>query len=135
MNLKKLRTKLMLSGQTAWNWTVAAAITCVKPSGTVSQLVNSASGIHPRWAAYYLRTVRNDAKDPLSAFLKDQGIPCEPDQRNANALVFSFPQQAPKGSIVRSDVDALNFLEVWKDFQENWCEHKPSCYDLCCRRR
>jgi ribonucleoside-triphosphate reductase len=104
----------------------SCAITCVKPSGTVSQLVNSASGIHPRWAAYYIRTVRNDAKDPLSAFLKDQGVPCEPDERNANALVFSFPQQAPKGSIVRSDVDALSFLEVWKDFQENWCEHKPS---------
>ena len=104
----------------------SAAITCVKPSGTVSQLVNSASGIHPRWSQYYLRTVRNDIKDPISSFLKDAGIPCEPDSRNPSALVFSFPQKSPVGSVVRSDVKAVEFLEVWKKFQENWCEHKPS---------
>lgn len=104
----------------------SAAITCVKPSGTVSQLVNSASGIHPRWSKYYLRSVRNDVKDPLSEFLVASGVPYEPDQRNSNALVFYFPQQSPDHSIVRTDVGATEFLEVWKNFQENWCEHKPS---------
>lgn len=104
----------------------SAAITCVKPSGTVSQLVNSASGIHPRWAKYYLRTVRNDIKDPISQFLIEAGVPYEPDKRNPAALVFQFPMEAPDGSIVRTDVGAVEFLEVWKTFQENWCEHKPS---------
>lgn len=104
----------------------SAAITCVKPSGTVSQLVNSASGIHPRWAKYYLRTVRNDVKDPVSQFLIEAGVPYEPDARNPAALVFSFPQKAPDDSIVRTDVKAVDFLDVWKTFQENWCEHKPS---------
>lgn len=104
----------------------SAAITCVKPSGTVSQLVNSASGIHPRWAKYYLRTVRNDVKDPVSQFLIEAGVPYEPDQRNPSALVFSFPQKAPDSAVVRSDVDAVRFLDIWKMFQEEWCEHKPS---------
>ncbi len=104
----------------------SAAITCVKPSGTVSQLVNSASGIHPRWSKYYVRTVRNDAKDPLSDFLIAAGVPYEPDQRNPSALVFSFPQKAPDSSFVRTDVKATEFLDIWKNFQENWCEHKPS---------
>lgn len=104
----------------------STAITCVKPSGTVSQLVDSSSGIHPRWSAYYLRSVRNDFKDPISTFLKESGIPCEPDQRNANAMVFYFPQQAGPSSITRDQVGAIEFLERWKDFQENWCEHKPS---------
>lgn len=104
----------------------SAAITCVKPSGTVSQLVNSASGIHPRWSKYYLRTVRNDVKDPLSQFLVDAGVPHEPDARNPSALVFSFPQEAPDGSYLRCDVGAVEFLDIWKTFQENWCEHKPS---------
>jgi ribonucleoside-diphosphate reductase alpha chain len=104
----------------------SAAVTCVKPSGTVSQLVNSASGIHPRWAPYYLRSVRNDVKDPLSQFLIETGVPYEADQRNPSTLVFSFPQAAPSTSIVRSDVNAISFLNVWKKFQEDWCEHKPS---------
>jgi ribonucleoside-triphosphate reductase (thioredoxin) len=104
----------------------SCAITCVKPSGTVSQLVNSASGIHPRWAKYYLRSVRNDIKDPVSQFLKEAGVPCETDQRNPSALVFYFPQRAPETSTVRRDINAIDFLEVWKSFQENWCEHKPS---------
>jgi ribonucleoside-diphosphate reductase alpha chain len=104
----------------------STAVTCVKPSGTVSQLVNSASGIHPRWARYYLRTVRNDAKDPITQFLMEAGVPWEPDQRNSSAIVFSFPQKSPDESIVRSDIDAVESLEVWKHFQENWCEHKPS---------
>lgn len=104
----------------------SAAITCVKPSGTVSQLVNSASGIHPRWSEYYIRTVRNDSKDPLSQFLRDAGVPSEPDQRNPNAVVFSFPQRSPEGSYKRSDLTAIETLESWLRFQENWCEHKPS---------
>lgn len=104
----------------------SVATTCVKPSGTVSQLVNSASGIHPRWAPFYLRSVRNDFKDPLSQFLIDQGVPYEPDQRNASALVFSFPQKAPEGSLTRSSLGAIEFLDVWKRFQAGWCEHKPS---------
>jgi ribonucleoside-diphosphate reductase alpha chain len=104
----------------------SAAITCVKPSGTVSQLVNSASGIHPRWAPYYLRTVRNDVKDPISTFLIESGVPYEPDQRNPSAYVFYFPQKSPVQSVNRSDIKAVDFLEVWKNFQENWCEHKPS---------
>jgi ribonucleoside-triphosphate reductase len=104
----------------------SAAITCVKPSGTVSQLVNSASGIHPRWSRYYLRTVRNDVKDPITEFLKDAGVPWELDARNPAAVVFAFPQQAPDASVVRSDVGAVEHLETWKTFQENWCEHKPS---------
>ena len=104
----------------------STAITCVKPSGTVSQLVNSSSGIHPRWAKYYVRTVRNDVKDPISQFLIDSGVPHEPDQRNSSTMVFSFPQKAPSTSVVRQDVKAVDFLEVWKKFQEDWCEHKPS---------
>lgn len=104
----------------------SAAITCVKPSGTVSQLVNSASGIHPRWANYYLRSVRNDIKDPISAFLIESGVPHEPDARNPSAYVFYFPQKAPETSVVRTDIGAVEFLDVWKNFQDNWCEHKPS---------
>lgn len=104
----------------------SAAVTCVKPSGTVSQLVNSASGIHPRWASWYLRSVRNDIKDPISQFLIDSGVPYEQDQRNTNAYVFYFPQQAPSSSIVRSDLRAIEALDIWKIFQEGWCEHKPS---------
>lgn len=104
----------------------SAAITCVKPSGTVSQLVNSSSGIHPRWSRYYIRTVRNDVKDPISQFLVKAGVPHEPDGRNPSALVFSFPQMAPKGSVLRDQIKAVDFLEVWKTFQEHWCEHKPS---------
>jgi ribonucleoside-diphosphate reductase alpha chain len=104
----------------------STAVTCVKPSGTVSQLVDSASGIHPRWAKYYIRTVRNDAKDPVSQFLRDSGIPCEPDQRNPSALVFSFPFKAPDEAVVRNDLDAISALEQWLYFQDHWCEHKPS---------
>lgn len=104
----------------------STAITCVKPSGTVSQLVDSASGIHPRWSNYYIRTIRNDVKDPISAFLKDIGIPCELDQRNPQVEVFSFPKKAPVGAVVRQDIGAVASLELWKRIQDEWCEHKPS---------
>lgn len=105
----------------------SAAITCVKPSGTVSQLVDSASGIHARHSAYYIRTVRGDNKDPLTQFMKDQGIPHEPDvMKPDSTTVFSFPQKSPQGAITRNDMTAIEQLELWLTYQRNWCEHKPS---------
>jgi ribonucleoside-diphosphate reductase alpha chain len=106
---------------------VSAAITCVKPSGTVSQLVDSASGIHARHSAYYIRTVRGDNKDPLTQFMKDQGIPSEPDvMKPTQTTVFSFPMKAPEGAVVTADLSAIDQLEMWLAYQRNWCEHKPS---------
>ena len=105
----------------------AAAITCVKPSGTVSQLCDSASGIHPRHSAYYIRRVRADNKDPLTKFMKDKGVPWEPDvMKPESTTVFSFPMKAPKGAVVRDDIDAIKHLELWAVYQESFCEHKPS---------
>ena len=106
---------------------VSAAITCVKPSGTVSQLVDSASGIHARHSKYYIRTVRGDNKDPLTQFMKDQGIPHEPDVfKPDQTTVFSFPQKAPDGAVCTADMSAIEQLEMWLMYQRNWCEHKPS---------
>ena len=106
---------------------VAAAITCVKPSGTVSQLVDSSSGIHARHSPYYVRTVRGDNKDPLTNFLKDQGVPSEPCvMKPDTTTVFSFPVQSPAGSITRNDMTAIEQLEMWLAYQRHWCEHKPS---------
>jgi ribonucleoside-diphosphate reductase alpha chain len=103
----------------------STAITCVKPSGTVSQLVDSASGIHPRYSEYYIRRVRGDVKDPLTQFLMDSGIPHEPDVMNPdNMMVFSFPQKSP--TMYKQDLTAIEHLELWLCYQENWCEHKPS---------
>jgi len=105
----------------------SAAITCVKPSGTVSQLVDSASGIHARHSPYYIRTVRGDNKDPLTKFLVDQGVPNEPDvMKPDNTTVFSFPQKAPAGAVTRNDMTAIEQLETWLTYQRHWCEHKPS---------
>lgn len=105
----------------------SAAITCVKPSGTVSQLVDSASGIHARHSAYYIRTVRGDNKDPLTQFMIDQGIPNEPDvMKPDSTTVFSFPQKSPVGAITRNDMTAIEQLELWLVYQRHWCEHKPS---------
>lgn len=104
----------------------STAITCVKPSGTVSQLVNSASGIHPRFSNYYVRTVRGDKKDPLSQMMVEQGIPHEEDVINPSNWVFSFPQKAPEGATCVSDVGAMEQLKLWKIYQDHWCEHKPS---------
>jgi len=104
----------------------SASITTVKPSGTVSQLVDSASGIHPRHNAHYIRTVRADSKDPLALFLKDKGVPCEQDVTNANNLVFSFPIMAPSGCITRNDRTAIEALEHYLAFKRFWCEHNPS---------
>jgi ribonucleoside-diphosphate reductase alpha chain len=105
----------------------STAITCVKPSGTVSQLVDSASGIHARHSSYYIRTVRGDNKDPLTQFMKDQGIPSEPDVMKPDATtVFSFPQKSPEGAVTRNDMTALEQLDLWLTYQRHWCEHKPS---------
>jgi ribonucleoside-diphosphate reductase alpha chain len=104
----------------------AAAITCVKPSGTVSQLVDSASGIHPRYAHHYIRRVRGDKKDPLAEFMVSHGYAAEEDFYGQSRWVFSFPQKAPHDSITVKDVTAIQQLELWKIYQEHWCEHKPS---------
>lgn len=104
----------------------AAAITCVKPSGTVSQLVDSASGIHGRFADYYIRRVRADVRDPLCEVLKEAGVPHEVDITSPTTLVFSFPQKAPKGSVIASSQTGMEQLELWDVYQKHWCEHKPS---------
>ena len=105
----------------------STAITCVKPSGTVSQLVDSASGIHARHNPYYIRTVRGDNKDPLTEFMKASGIPNEPDvMKPEHTTVFSFPMMSPKGSVCRTDMTAIEQLEIWKVYAQSWCEHKPS---------
>jgi ribonucleoside-diphosphate reductase alpha chain len=105
----------------------SAAVTCVKPSGTVSQLVDAASGIHARHNPYYIRTVRGDNKDPLTQFLTAQGIPAEPDvMKPDSTTVFSFPMKSPKGAVTRTAMTAIEQLELWLTYQRHWCEHKPS---------
>jgi len=105
----------------------SSAITCVKPSGTVSQLVDAASGIHARHSKHYVRTVRGDSKDPLTQFLMDSGVPAEPDiTKPDSVVVFSFPMQSPSNAITRTDMSAVEQLELWKLYALHWCEHKPS---------
>lgn len=133
-NLKVLLEKLKqvaISTNEEWafilNIPPSAAITCVKPSGTVSQLVDSSSGIHARHSEYYIRTVRGDNKDPITEFLKFQGVPFEADvTKPESTTVFSFPQKAPSGAITRNDMSALEQLNLWMMYQQHWCEHKPS---------
>ena len=109
------------------NIPISTAITCVKPSGTVSQLVDSASGIHARHNPYYIRTVRADNKDPITQFMISQGIPAEPDVTKPDSTtVFSFPMKAPTGAVCREDMSAIEQLELWLTYQQHWCEHKPS---------
>jgi ribonucleoside-triphosphate reductase len=116
---KKLSTELGINQ--------SVATTCTKPSGTVSQLVDSASGIHARHSDYYIRSVRGDNKDPLTQFLKDSGIPSEPDVMKPDATtVFYFPIKSPEGAVTRNDMTAIEQLELWKIYQLHWCEHKPS---------
>ena len=106
---------------------VSTAITCVKPSGTVSQLVDSASGIHTRHSRYYIRTVRADDKDPMTQFMKDMGVPNEPASTGPSGItVFSFPMVTPKSAMVRDDMTAIDQLNIWLTYQNYWCEHKPS---------
>ena len=105
----------------------SAAITCVKPSGTVSQLVNAASGIHPRHNDYYIRTIRADKKDPLTQFLIDKGFPWEDAAENPDStVVFSFPFKSPTNAVNRKDISAIEHLTLWKIYANHWCEHKPS---------
>ncbi|MDC0637264.1 hypothetical protein OAP25_01065 [Flavobacteriaceae bacterium] len=104
----------------------STAITCVKPSGTVSQLVDSASGIHARFSDYYIRRVRNDLKDPVTAFLVEAGVPWEQDVMNPETVVFSFPMKAPDGAVTVDEQTALSQLGLWEIYQDSWCEHKPS---------
>ena len=105
----------------------SAAVTCVKPSGTVSQLVDAASGIHARHNPFYVRTVRGDNKDPLTMFLKDKGVPAEPDFTAPDSVtVFSFPMKSPEGAVCRYDMSAIEQLELWLKIADNYCEHKPS---------
>jgi ribonucleoside-diphosphate reductase alpha chain len=104
----------------------AAAITCVKPSGTVSQLVDSASGIHPRFSKHYIRRVRSDKKDPLALYMEQAGFPMEQDVMSQSSVVFSFPVKAPETSICVKEVGAMEQFVLWKTYQDHWCEHKPS---------
>jgi ribonucleoside-diphosphate reductase alpha chain len=105
----------------------SVSVTCVKPSGTVSQLVDAASGIHARHSPYYIRTVRADIKDPLCKFMIDKGFPAEPCvMKPDHTMVFSFPIKSPENATCRSDMTALEQLEMWRTYQNYWCEHKPS---------
>ena len=105
----------------------SAAITCVKPSGTVSQLVDAASGIHPRHSEYYIRTVRADKKDPLTQFMTEKGFPVEDELAKPQSMsVFNFPMKSPKGALTRHDLSAIDHLKIWQIYSEHWCEHKPS---------
>jgi ribonucleoside-diphosphate reductase alpha chain len=128
--LEKLR-KVAIKTNKEWSDRLgvnqSVAITCVKPSGTVSQLVDSASGIHSRHNPYYVRTVRANTKDPLCKFMVDEGFPCEPcHMKPETTMVFSFPIKSPKNAIFRSDRSAIEQLELWLIYQKFWCEHKPS---------
>ncbi len=105
----------------------SVAVTCVKPSGTVSQLVDSASGIHARHSPYYIRRVRADKGDPLAMLMEQEGFPCEPDVTSPdNVSIFSFPQKAPDGALCNEDIGAMEQLKLWEIYQDHWCEHKPS---------
>lgn len=106
---------------------ISTSITCVKPSGTVSQLVDSASGIHARHNPYYIRRIRMDKKDPIYAYLRDKNVPVEDEAfRPDSTAVFSFPMKAPEDAICRQDRTAIEQLELWLTYQRHWCEHKPS---------
>jgi len=105
----------------------SASVTCVKPSGTVSQLVDSASGIHPRHSRYYIRRIRGDKKDPITTFMTEKGVPSEDCvMRPESTVVFSFPKKAPDSALLRDDLTAIKHLELWMLYQKHWCEHKPS---------
>jgi len=104
----------------------SVAITCVKPSGTVSQLVDSASGIHPRFSKHYIRRVRSDKKDPLAVYMEQAGFPVEQDVMSPSSVVFSFPVKSPESSTCVKEVGAMEQLALWKTYQNHWCEHKPS---------
>ena len=126
-NLKNVAIKTNKEWAEKLGISQSAAITCVKPSGTVSQLVDSASGIHARHNPYYIRTVRADNKDPLCRFMKEAGFPAEADvMKPKHTTVFSFPMQSPKNAVFRTDMTAKEQLQLWIQYQDHWCEHKPS---------
>jgi ribonucleoside-diphosphate reductase alpha chain len=105
----------------------STSVTCIKPSGTVSQLVDAASGIHARHNPYYIRTVRGDKKDPLTKLMTEVGFPVEDDEMNpSHTVVFSFPMKVDRSAVFRTDLTAIEQLDLWKIYQEHWCEHKPS---------
>ena len=125
--LKKEAIKVNVEWSELLGINPATAITAIKPSGTVSQLVDSASGIHPRHHSYYLRRVRADIKDPIAQLMQDEGVPCEPDvMKPESVIVFTFPMKAPEGAILRDERNAIQQLELWLIYQRNYCEHKPS---------
>jgi ribonucleoside-diphosphate reductase alpha chain len=127
-SLKKECIKTNKEWSKKLNINPSSAITCVKPSGTVSQLVDSASGIHARHSPYYIRTVRSDINDPLGKYMVEAGVPSEPDITNpSNVLVFSFPIKSPKKSTTRNQLSAVQQLRLWGIYAKYWCEHKPSC--------
>jgi len=126
-DLKEIAIQTNVEWAELLNISPSTAVTCVKPSGTVSQLCDSASGIHPRFSRWYIRRVRQDIKDPLTQFLIQQGVPHEADVMKPNDMVvFSFPQKAPEGAVTVDDVSAISQLELWKTYATAWCEHKPS---------
>ena len=126
-SLREIAVKTNKDLAKRFNINQSAAITCVKPSGTVSQLVDASSGIHARHAEHYIRTVRADIKDPLCKFMIDEGFPAEPDvMKPEHTMVFSFPVQAPKDCVIRTEMTAIEQLEHWLLYQRHWCEHKPS---------
>ena len=127
LSLKKETVKTNKEWSELLGISQATATTAIKPSGTVSQLVDSASGIHTRHNDYYIRRVRADAKDPIAMLMEDQGIPCEADVMKPNSVkVFSFPMKAPEGAVLRNDRTAIEQLELWLKYQRYYCEHKPS---------
>jgi len=127
LSLKKEAVRINKEWSESLGINQATSITAIKPSGTVSQLVNSASGIHTRHNDYYLRRVRADAKDPIAMLMEDEGIPCEPDVMKPDSVkVFTFPMKAPEGAVLRDDRTAIEQLELWLMYQRYYCEHKPS---------
>jgi ribonucleoside-triphosphate reductase len=126
-NLKKIAIDVNKEYADILGINQSTAISCTKPSGTVSQLVDSASGLHTRHSEYYIRSVRADNKDPLTQFLKESGIPYEPEvNKPEQTTVFYFPIKSPDGAMTRDSLTAIEQLEYWKKVQEEWCEHKPS---------
>jgi len=125
-DFKKVAIKTNVEWAKKFDINPASAITCVKPSGTVSQLCDSSSGIHARHSDYYIRRVRMDRKDPLAKFMEEKGFPCEKDVANNSTKVFSFPVRSPDRSIKRNEMDAIQQLNTWQLYANSWCEHKPS---------
>lgn len=124
MKMKAIETNKVWAEKLGIN--PSTAITCVKPSGSVSQLCDTSSGIHPRFAPYYIRRIRGDIKDPLTMFMQEAGIPCEVDVMNKDNLVFSFPMKAPSTAVCVKDITAKEQLSHWMLYQDVWCEHNPS---------